>query len=203
MEVASPITFAPSGTKRQFAYSPSMMETSVCGNSAMEDCEMMQQRVTKRRRFVNDSMGVENHASSPYLKNHNVVFSPNKSGQALKRRATSPGAEQLNLVVEEQAAMIDSLQSDKKELQSSLELLKTENERTSKENFILRKAVQIQQDRQIQAETELTKAQKYRECAEEQIRKMEQMILSLRYHLQTTQSTVGNDFMGMPPPDVF
>lgn len=169
----------------------------------MEDCEMMQQRVTKRRRFVNDSMGVENHASSPYLKNHNVVFSPNKSGQALKRRATSPGAEQLNLVVEEQAAMIDSLQSDKKELQSSLELLKTENERTSKENFILRKAVQIQQDRQIQAETELTKAQKYRECAEEQIRKMEQMILSLRYHLQTTQSTVGNDFMGMPPPDVF
>jgi len=124
-------------------------------------------------------------------------------GQALKRRSPSPAAEQLKGVVEEQAAVIESLRSDKKELQSSLESLKSDHERAAKENHILRKAVQIQQDRQSQAENELKNAQKYREGAEEQIRKMEQVILSLRYHLQAQQSSVGNDFMGMPPPNVF
>ena len=116
----------------------------------------------------------------------------------MKRRAASPAAEQLQGVVEEQAAVIESLKSDKKELQSSMESLKTEHDRSVKENHILRKAVQILQDRQNQAENELKNAEKYREGAEEQMRKMEQMILSLRYHLQTQQSNAGNDFMGMP-----
>ena len=105
-------------------------------------------------------------------------------------------------MVEEQAAVIESLKSEKKELQSSFDTLKAENERSQKENHILRRAVQIQQDRQNQAENELKNAVKYREGAEEQIRKMEQMIISLRYHLQARNST-GNDFMGIPPPNVF
>jgi len=173
----------------------------------MEDCEMMQQqRATKRRRFVDDENAAPQPTAfqTPFFNNQQgALFSPNPNGQALKRRSPSPAAEQLKGVVEEQAAVIESLRSDKKELQSSLESLKSDHERAAKENHILRKAVQIQQDRQSQAENELKNAQKYREGAEEQIRKMEQVILSLRYHLQAQQSSVGNDFMGMPPPNVF
>mmetsp|Transcript_37859 Transcript_37859/g.78618 ORF Transcript_37859/g.78618 Transcript_37859/m.78618 type:complete len:203 (-) Transcript_37859:149-757(-) len=202
MEVASPITFAPSGTKRAFSYPQQMMDSPACGNTAMEDCDMIQQRSSKRRRFVGESTEPTTF-QTPFYNNQNVIFSPNSSGQTLKRRAASPASEHVNRVVEEQKAVIESLKSDKKELQSSLETLKSENDRTLKENHILRKAVQIQQDRQNHAENELKNAEKYRQGAEEQIRKMEQMILSLRYHLQAQQSNVGNDFMGMPPPSIF
>lgn len=57
----------------------------------------------------------------------------------------------------------------------------------------------IQQERQNTAETEM-KAVK--EQAGERIRALEQIILSLRYHLQQQQH-VGNDFMGQTPPDVY
>ena len=43
------------GTKRAFAYPPQMMDSSACGNSAMEDCDMIQQRVMKRRRYVGEN----------------------------------------------------------------------------------------------------------------------------------------------------
>mmetsp|Transcript_1383 Transcript_1383/g.1864 ORF Transcript_1383/g.1864 Transcript_1383/m.1864 type:complete len:203 (+) Transcript_1383:94-702(+) len=202
MEVASPIPFAPSGSKRAFAAYPTQMMDSSCGNS-MEDCDMIQQRSTKRRRFIGDNTAESTPLHTNYYNNQNVVFSPSTNGQQLKRRAASPASDQLNRVVEEQSAVIESLKSEKKEVQSSFETLKTEHDRTAKENHILRKAVHIQQDRQNHAENELKNAQKYREGAEEQIRKMEQMILSLRYHLQAQQSSRANDFMGMPPPNVF
>ena len=136
-------------------------------------------------------------------KSHPNFFLSIFIGSPLKRRAGSPASDQLNRVLEEQSAKIESLKTDKKELQSALETLRTEHERTVKENHILRKAVQIQQDRQNQAENELKTAQKYREGAEAQMKKMEQMILNLRYHLQAQQSSRGDDFMGLPPPNVF
>lgn len=116
-----------------------------------------------------------------------------------------PGKEDVHRVVEEQAALIDSLKNDKRNLEGSLSNLKSDHERVVKENQILRRAVTIQQDRQNQAETAIKTAHEQRQNAEEQVRKLEQMILTLRYHLQAQQPSYGNDFMGMPPrpPDVF
>lgn len=73
------------------------------------------------------------------------------------------------------------------------------------ENKILKKAVTLQQQRQNQAINEIESARQYKEDAENKIRMMEQVIASLRYHLQAQQPHVGNDFMGLNPrpPDVF
>ena len=68
---------------------------------------------------------------------------------------------------------------------------------------MLRKAVTIQQERQNQAESQLKAAQVYRKEADERVRKLEQMVLSLRYHLQAQQPNLGNDFMAPRPPDVY
>ena len=265
MEVASPLSFAPSGTKRAFAYPVQLKESPGCAGSIVEDNCDPTQRATKRRRFHGDAAeAAAQFHSSPFSSNQTLLFSASKSirsvagcafpgttcfremlcfcmvqtvplvlracfrlsfvlafvlafvilclflivavsrsvDQSLKRSRTTVAAEQLHLVVEEQAAVIESLKTEKKELQSSVDNLKAENERTQKENHILRRAVHIQQDRQNHAESELKNAVKYREGAEQQIRKMEQMILSLRYHLQARQPTA-DDFMGIPPPDVF
>ena len=106
--------------------------------------------------------------------------------------------------MEEQAALIDSLKKEKTGLESDLSSLKSDHERVVKENQILRKAVTIQQERQKQAENELKAAHKYRDDAEEKMKKLEQLVLSLRYHLQTQQqASLGNDFMHQRPPDVF
>jgi hypothetical protein len=118
--------------------------------------------------------------------------------------STSPVHNDLNRTVEEQAVMIESLKKEKEEALSSMALLKSDHERTSKENVVLRKAVTIQQERLNQAESQVKAAQEYRTESEERIKKLEQVILSLRYHLQTQHSVVGNDFMNHPrPPDVY
>ena len=90
-------------------------------------------------------------------------------------------------------------------MEDSLASLKTDYERVSKENHVLRRAVQIQQDRQNQTETELKNAHKYKVDSEERIKKLEHMIMSLRYHLQAQQAPVGSDFLNNShrPPDVF
>jgi len=83
--------------------------------------------------------------------------------------------------------------------------LKPEHEKTLNENRILKKAVAIQQERQNQAAHEIEAARRYRIEAEERIRKLEQMNLTLRYHLQAQSPSYGNDFMGFSPrpPDVY
>jgi len=128
------------------------------------------------------------------------------TGPSFKRHrveATLPSPSlELQRVVKEQVTLIESLKKDKSSLESSLNSQKTENERIVKENQILRKAVTIQQERQNHAENELKAAHGYRAGAEEQIKKYEQVILSLRYHLQA-QQTIGNDFMSDRPPDVY
>lgn len=116
----------------------------------------------------------------------------------------SPVQNDLNRVVEEQAAVIESLKKEKAEVISSLESLKSDHERTCKENTVLRKAVAIQQERLHQAENHVKAAQEYRSDAEDRIKKLEQVVLSLRYHLQAQQSPLDNDFLNHPrPPDVY
>lgn len=119
--------------------------------------------------------------------------------------SASPVQKDLNRVVEEQAAVIESLKSEKKDLESEVATLKKDHERSQKENSVLRRAVAIQQERQKNAETQVKAAEEYRVVAEEKIRKLEHLVMALRYHLQTQQNNVCNDFMGMPPrpPDVF
>ena len=112
-----------------------------------------------------------------------------------------PGS--LERVVEAQVSEINSLKTAKANLETSLESLKSEQEKTMHENRILKRAVTIQQERQTQASNELQAARQFKVDAEQNIRRLEQMILSLRYHLQAQQAHPGNDFMGQQPPDVY
>jgi chromosome segregation ATPase len=114
--------------------------------------------------------------------------------------------EELQRTITEQASMIDSLKKDKLELEGLVGHLKTDNDRAQKENHLLRKAINIQQDRYKNVERDLKHAQKQQGEAEASVRKLEQIVLSLRYHLQAQQSgNMANDFMGLSPrpPDVF
>lgn len=115
----------------------------------------------------------------------------------------SPTQREVSHVVEQQAALIHSLKNDKEGLESSLESLKNDHDRVLKENHILRKAVTIQQERQNQAESELKAAHEYRDGAEDKMKKLEQLVLQLRYHLQVQQSVVGDSFLSQRPSDVF
>ena len=102
-------------------------------------------------------------------------------------------------MIQDQKIMIESLQTDKGTIEKSFTTLKSDHERIMKENHILRKAVTIQEERRIHSEQE---GKAYKVQAEERIRSLEQLILTLRYHLQTQQS-VSNDFMHQRPPDVY
>ena len=129
------------------------------------------------------------------------------AGQPFKRcrtEALSP-PQDLNRIVQSQAEEIESLKSDKATIESSLNRLRGEHEKVLHENRILKKAVTIQQERQNQASSEIDAARQFKVDAEDRIKKLEQLIFSLRYHLQAQQSNPGNDFMGFPPrpPDVY
>jgi hypothetical protein len=121
----------------------------------------------------------------------------------MRSETSSPAQDDVNNVVKEQAAMIESLKKDKTGLETELASLKSDHERVVKENQILRKAVTIQQERQTQAENEAKAAKEQTAQADERIRGLEQVILNLRYHMQAQQPTIGNDFLHQPPPDVF
>jgi hypothetical protein len=109
----------------------------------------------------------------------------------------------LQRVVSSQAAEIDGLKSEKQNVESSMNNLKLDHDKVLNENRILKRAVTIQQERQNQAASEIEAAHKYKFDAEDRIKKLEQIILSLRYHLQAQQNHPGNDFMGFRPPDVY
>lgn len=117
-------------------------------------------------------------------------------------------AHSLNLMREvmgKQAEELETLKSDKSSLEVHNMDLRTQNERLVNENKILKKAVNIQQERQHQSALELDAARKYKDEAENRIRRLEQIIVSLRFHLQAQQQSFENDFMNFNnrPPDVF
>jgi chromosome segregation ATPase len=129
---------------------------------------------------------------------------------SLKRYRTDPnergfGGHDLSVVVQEQAQEITSLKQDKNTLESCVNELRAENEKVVNENKILKRAVTIQQERQNQAASEVQAARNYKAEADDRMRKLEHMIMTLRYHLQAQHSNPGNDFMDFTqrPPDVF
>ena len=111
---------------------------------------------------------------------------------------------ELQNVVNSHGAEIESLKSDKVGLEESLNKLKTEHDKVVYENKTLKRAVVIQQERQNQALSEINAGRQFKAEADDRIKKLEQLVLSLRYHLQAQQhNTPGNDFMGFRPPDVY
>jgi len=123
-----------------------------------------------------------------------------------RSRTESQDAQQNDLqnIVHSQGAEIQSLKSEKAGLENSLNTLTTEHDRVLNENKTLKRAVIIQQERQNQALSEINAGRQFKAEAEDRIKKLEQLVLSLRYHLQAQQhNTPGNDFMGYRPPDVY
>lgn len=111
----------------------------------------------------------------------------------------------LQRLVEHQASEIERLKTEKNAVESSATELKSSHDKAVNENKILKRAVTIQQERQKQASSELEEARKFKTEAEDRIKKLEQMNLTLRYHLQAQQPAALNDFMGFShrPPDVY
>jgi len=227
MEVASPppVPFGHgnAGTKRHFPASPGFVDTSNRNPFAMipgdSSDEYMQQRSFKRRRFTStdESMGADtentqNHSFMQFQQQQPIVakgnsYSSSVHGASSKRcRTENQSTPQIDLqhVVNSQGAEIESLKSDKVGLENSLNTLKTEQDRVVNENRTLKRAVIIQQERQNQALSEINAGRQFKAEAEDRIKKLEQIVLSLRYHLQAQQNnTPGNDFMGFRPPDVY
>lgn len=214
MEVASPLTLAhaAAGTKRSLVCSPGLMDSTnrspfPSGMDMTEDSSM--QRAFKRRRFQPDTTMDSSEPAAEFPPFMNMSLSKNIFGNnvASMKRSRHDGASQhqpenLEGVVEAQASEIHSLKNAKASLEASLEGLKGEHEKTANENRILKRAVTIQQERQTHASNELQAARQFKVDAEQNTRRLEQMIISLRYHLQAQQSHPGNDFMNMPPPHV-
>ena len=99
---------------------------------------------------------------------------------------------------------VNTLKSEKNGLENSLATLRSEHEKVVNENKTLKRAVIIQQERQNQAVAEINAGRQYKAEAEDKIKKLEQLVLSLRYHLQAQQQNPpGNDWMGFRPPDVY
>jgi hypothetical protein len=173
----------------------------------MEISEDYGQQSFKRRRFNENSDPA--HQNTPHHANPFAMHAKSPpNGSALKRSRNDfhafGGVQQdLNVVVQQQSQEIASLKQEKATLENTAHELRVENERVVNENKILKKAVTIQQERQNHAASELQAANNYKVEAEDRMKKLEQMILTLRYHLQAQQSHPGNDFMGTRPPDVF
>ncbi|KAG7359833.1 hypothetical protein IV203_034931 [Nitzschia inconspicua] len=227
MEVASPLTFSSAGAKRHYPGSPGFVDPNI--SYAMMDASatnvgdpdstnqfIHQPRAFKRRRFATiedsamESDNTENSQNHAFPMHAMVARGP-FSTPACKRSRTDANnqlhlGEDLRKIVETQAAEISSLKSEKAGLENSFNALKGEHDKVVYENRTLKRAVLIQQERQNHACSELNAAQQYKAEAEDKIKKLEQLVLSLRYHLQAHQNnTPSNDFMGFPPrpPDVY
>jgi chromosome segregation ATPase len=138
--------------------------------------------------------------------NH-VILCPFITGASNKRSRTEShgfGGADLSRVVQEQAEEIENLKNEKSSLQAALQELKSENEKVVNENRILKRAVTIQQERQNHAASELEAARRYKVDTDEKMRVLEQMVITLRYHLEAQSSPPFDSFMDTHrPPDVY
>jgi len=219
MEVASPppLPFGNNRNKRHFPGSPGFVDSTnrspfgmITGDSSDE---FMQQRSFKRRRFTcSDEMmleDTENNLNQPFaqVQQPSIAKSNYSIGHSSKRsRSECQVSHQIELqnTVNSQGAEIESLKSEKDGLQNSIATLRTEHDKVLNENKTLKRAVIIQQERHNQALSEINAGRQFKAEAEDRIKKLEQLVLSLRYHLQAQQhNTPGNDFMGFRPPDVY
>ena len=115
--------------------------------------------------------------------------------------------QELQTTIDQQAGEIQRLKSEKDSAQASAAQLSSQHAKLEQENKILKKAVMVQRERQHQMNAELEGARQFKAGAEERIRRLEQMNLTLQFqHLQANNSST-NDFMGggfgPRPPDVF
>jgi len=225
MEVASPLQFnhVQAGSKRAFSCS-TIVEAA--GNGMMDatsedysmDVSSSYVHSFKRRRFGSGDIMETSHKSnetfngfaSPQPSTLVDTLSPTRSASAIwKRRRTeeiSQGTSQqqhLQRTIERQAADIESLKKEKSAVETSFTTLKSDHEKHQHENRILKRAITIQQERQNQAGREIDAARQHNEKTDEHVKRLEQVIMTLRYHLQAQQPCTGNDFMGNRPPDVF
>jgi hypothetical protein len=148
-------------------------------------------------------------APSSFLKRVRIAANTLSAGES-SSHGTSPTPEQqqqdakhkeLERIINEQATLIESLKDDKLKIEKKYTSLKSDHDRSMKDNSILRKAVAIQEERRVHLEQELKTC---RVQSEERIKGLEQIVLTLRYHLQSTQNNVTNDFMNQHrPPDVY
>jgi hypothetical protein len=221
MEVASPLTFGrvEAGSKRRFACSPIIDATMTVESGAGDDHIMDETygHVVKRRR---------RHGSPEFLNTNVMTASPftafpspqveivhaatlgkrqrdNEHPQEGGNTPSESNTSLLHKIIDKQNTEIQHLRNEKVSIESAMKSLNDSNEKVQHENKILKKAVALQQQRQNQALHELESARQYKEQAEDKIKMLEQVITSLRYHLQAQQPHVGNDFMGPRPPDVF
>jgi chromosome segregation ATPase len=125
----------------------------------------------------------------------------------LSRRTQQSKHDELQAQIDEQAALIESLRTDKAKMETDYAAVKVQADRSQKENALLRRAVTLQQDKHHQIESQLRDAKSSKAQADEKIRVLEQMVVTLRYHLQAAQVPAGsgqmNDFMPPRPPDVY
>jgi hypothetical protein len=154
-----------------------------------------------------------------------VIFSPSKNvffhSIGLNKRSRGEGEENvfpcvsrhskqqeemvsLRNELQQRVSEAEHLKGEKTSLESVMSQTKHELDRVNNENRILKKAVTIQQERQTQALSEIDAACRYRTDAEERIRRLEHMNLTLRFQLQARDSGPNHDFMGFEPrhPDV-
>eukprot|EP00571_Detonula_confervacea_P011291 CAMPEP_0172298874 /NCGR_PEP_ID=MMETSP1058-20130122/1325_1 /TAXON_ID=83371 /ORGANISM="Detonula confervacea, Strain CCMP 353" /LENGTH=220 /DNA_ID=CAMNT_0013008169 /DNA_START=53 /DNA_END=715 /DNA_ORIENTATION=- len=220
MEVVSPLTFARAnqGGKRRFGSPIHGASVAVATNNTtaddfdMDDCSGYGFQATKRRkRFSNeaDFQSKENWSHSPFVpapsRSPHTAFglsSTKRSRTSQQDDASTQKLQELQQMVEQQATEIQRLKSEKDSVIVSASQLVSQHAKVEHENKILKRAVAIQQDRQQQMTAEVEGARQFKVQAEDRVRRLEQMNLTLQYQLQAN-SAPGNDFMGMRPPDVF
>lgn len=218
MEVVSPLTFARAnqGGKRRFG-SPihGASVAAAANNTTAEDFDMDCsgygiQATKRRKRFPNegDLQSKENWTHSPFpapSRSPHAAF-----GSSTKRIRTSQQddgsaqkLQELQQMLAQQATEIQRLKSEKDSVQASVSQLVSKHAKLEHENKILKRAVAIQNGREQQMTAEVDGARQFKVQAEDRVRRLEQMNLTLQYQLQAQNSAPSNDFMGMRPPDVY
>jgi len=224
MEVASPLTFGhvQVGSKRRFACSPILdTQMGVDNNNnvddfAMDDCNAFSHTFKRRRCGSPDNLETVHSSAGPSsFKNFS---SPQTGISGMKRSrhdefvqdaastsSSSTHAKVLQKIIDKQSTEIQALRDEKSSMEHKINELTSTQEKTLHENRILKKAVTLQQQRQNHASVELEASRAYKDQAEDKMRKLEQLINTLKYHLQAQQPHIGKDFMGFnhSPPDVY
>jgi len=219
MEVVSPLPRSSQSGKRRFG-SPIHGASVASDDFDMDDCSGYGFQATKRRkRYSNGGGGdsfafqtKENCSPSPVAPASSRPHHGHDGGLSWTKRIRTPQQDdacaqklrELQQVVEQQAAEIQRLKSEKESTHTLASQISSKHAKVEHENKILKRAVAIQQERQNQMTGELEAARLFKAGAEDRIRRLEQMNLTLQYQMQA-KSTSGDDFMGIGrrPPDVY
>jgi hypothetical protein len=102
--------------------------------------------------------------------------------------------QELQVILEQRAAEIQRLKSEKESLQALASQLSSHQATVVNENKILMRAIAIQQERQSHMTTELEGAIQFKVEAEDRICMLEQMNATLQYRLEVNMASE-NDYM--------